>query len=229
MTEYALRDLMRVVLMRDTGDGTYEPYEVVGGGGGSLIIQEGDVTVSSSATTLDFGSGFDLTESPTGEVNIALDLSEVSVPAASLTGTIDDARIPSGITRDSEAAAAYSALGHTHGAADIVSGTIDQARLGTGSGGAGTKFLADDQTYKTVSTDPSMGGDLSGTASNAQIVANAVGPTELANTAVTPGSYGTASLVPAFTVDAQGRITAASTNAIADSVTNLILTRAYFK
>lgn len=35
------------------------------------------------------------------------------------------------------------------------------------------------------SPDPAMGGDLSGTASNAQIVANAVGPTELATNAVT--------------------------------------------
>jgi len=36
-----------------------------------------------------------------------------------------------------------------------------------------------------LSTDPTMGGDLSGTASNAQIVANAVGTTEIANSAVT--------------------------------------------
>jgi hypothetical protein len=33
--------------------------------------------------------------------------------------------------------------------------------------------------------DPTMGGDLSGLASNAQIVANAVGTTEIANDAVT--------------------------------------------
>lgn len=31
-----------------------------------------------------------------------------------------------------------------------LTGTVAQANLGTGSGGAGTKFLADDQTYKTV-------------------------------------------------------------------------------
>jgi hypothetical protein len=51
---------------------------------------------------------------------------------------------------------------HNHAASEITSGTIDQARLGTGSAGAGAKFLADDQTYKTVSSgiaDPGGAND----------------------------------------------------------------------
>jgi len=36
-------------------------------------------------------------------------------------------------------------------ASQITTGTVAQDRLGTGSAGAGAKFLADDQTYKTVS------------------------------------------------------------------------------
>lgn len=47
-------------------------------GGGSLTVQEGDATVSAAVSTLDFGAGFDVTESPAGEANIALDLSEVA-------------------------------------------------------------------------------------------------------------------------------------------------------
>lgn len=39
---------------------------------------------------------------------------------------------------------------HAHTAADITAGTIAQARLGTGYGGAGAKFLADDQTWKAA-------------------------------------------------------------------------------
>ena len=51
------------------------------------------------------------------------------------SGTFDAARIPN------------------LDAAKITSGTVAQARLGSGSSGAGTKFLADDQTYKTVASD----------------------------------------------------------------------------
>lgn len=54
-------------------------------------------------------------------------------------------------------------------ASGIGSGTIAQARLGTGSDGSGTHFLADDQTYKTApgglanvvdDATPQLGGDL---------------------------------------------------------------------
>lgn len=55
--------------------------------------------------------------------------------------------------------------------------------------------------------DPAMGGDLTGTASNAQIATGAVGSNELAATGVTPGTYGSATQVPVVTLDADGRIT----------------------
>lgn len=48
-----------------------------GGGGGSLAtVEVDDVTVLSSATGLDFSTGFDITESPAGEANISFDFTE---------------------------------------------------------------------------------------------------------------------------------------------------------
>lgn len=49
-------------------------------------------------------------------------------------------------------AVAADLTGSTNIPAAGLTGTIAQARLGTGSAGLGAKFLADDQTYKAIST-----------------------------------------------------------------------------
>lgn len=80
-------------------------------------------------------------------------------------------------------------------------GGTDYERLAAGTSGQflKTQGAGADPIWGTVSTDPTMGGDISGTASNAQIAANAVTSNEIANNAVTGAKI-------AMTSDAQGDV-----------------------
>lgn len=93
--------------------------------------------------------------------------------------------------------------------------TADPIIIGGGSGTALTFTLVDSPTGY-VAGDGLTLSSLTfnvGTASSARIVVNADN-IDLATTAVTPGSYGSATQVGTFTVDAYGRLTAAGNTSI---------------
>ena len=129
-----------------------------GGGGGSttLVVQEGDVTVVAAADTLDFGAGFDVTESPSGEANITLDLAEYTGGALP---------VAAGGTGASTAAGARSALGVD------AAGTAASAVSAHESDTTNVHGITDTSTlYRSGGTDVAVadGGTGASTAANAR-------------------------------------------------------------
>ncbi len=74
------------------------------------------------------------------------------------------------------------------GSSEIADNSVSASELNVSGNGTQGQYLGSDAdgsfTWTDISSDPSMGGDLSGTASNAQLKANVVGSSELADNSV---------------------------------------------
>lgn len=193
-------------VLQTDGAGTLSFATVSAGGGGSMttVKADGSQVGGADIVTLDFSSDFSVSESPDTEINISISAAsttvagkvELATTAETTTGT-DTTRA---VTPD--------------GLKDGYQGSTNVTTLGTISTGTwnGTAiaqaYIAADAINGDKIADDSINSEhyVDGSIDTAHIGDDQVTAAKLADTTVTAGSYTTADI----TVDAQGRITAAS-------------------
>lgn len=122
-----------VYICEDASDGAAVWTDITAGGS-TFNAEEGDSLVISNVSVIDFGAGFDLTESPSGELNVVLDYTEdaVILTGSEVTGTLDisdhtNLVASTGLTLTGDTLTVD--LGTTIDTSEIVDGTILEADL----------------------------------------------------------------------------------------------------
>jgi len=184
-------------------------FELAGDSGSSKTITTGNSTTSGDTLTISGGTGLTSVTSNTDTVTINLDNTAVTAGSYGAAGKV--------ATFTVDAQGRLTAAGNTDisvtsaAVSDFTSsarGTISVSGALTYDSGTGVIGLTEVGDISAVVA----GTGLSGGGTSGSVTLN------LANTAVTAGSYGSSTKIPTFTVDAQGRLTAAGE---ADVATNL--------
>jgi len=140
------------------------------------------------------------------------------VPTGGTTGQVLTKTSATDYATDWETPATGGGGSPTGPAGGALDGTYPNPGLAASVAGAGLAESADVLSVNVDGSTVEIAADVvrvkaDGITAN-EIAANAVGPSELAATAVAAGSYGDATHVPQITVDADGRLTAAASVAL---------------
>jgi len=139
------------------------------------------------------------------DINASAAIADTKLATISTAGKVSNSATTATNANTASAIVARDASGN------FIAGTITAAL--TGNASTATTW----QTGRTIA----LTGDVTGTSGAFNGSANLSFTATLANSGATAGSYGSATLAPVLTVDAKGRITAASTATIAPAFSSV--------
>lgn len=176
---------------------------------GTTTGGSGKILVGSGSAFAEVAVSGDATLAANGALSLATDSVATNelVNFGTLTGTAGNILVADGVDFESVAMTGDVTItsgGVTSLATDSVA-TNELVNFGTLTGTSGNILVADGTDFESVA----MSGDAT---------LASTGSLTLANSGVSANTYGSGSLIPVITVDAKGRITAASTSAVSGAL-----------